>query len=187
MSIPKDSGTEKMSTRLIKRSMTLFEVLIVMVLIAAALSATVIPISKALKGERFERGVDRLIAKIELAQGVMLDFQTDVQLFLIQEGNIIKSRIETHRPLPAYLDQSLNRYNIIEGIEQMAFNNKCDDIEIQFDGTLGTVSKGALTLISHKKRETLNLKGYPAQIKRGEYADPNIQEAHYPEEVLSTL
>ena len=185
-------GIVKMSTRQIKRSITLFEVLIVMSLIAVALGASFIPVSKALRGEKFERGVEQLTAKIALAQEVMLDFQTDVSLFLFQEGNEIKCVIKTHKKLPTYLEKSLNRYKTINGIEQMAFNNEVHkDIEIQFDGVLGTVSKGTLTLISNKKEVTLNLKGYPAHITRGEHAEANSQkvneEASYPEEIISII
>src|SRR5690625_456989 len=59
-----------------KRAFTLMEIMLVVALIGFALSAISIQVPKALRGETFERGVDRVKSRIALAQELMLDYQT---------------------------------------------------------------------------------------------------------------
>lgn len=171
-----------------KRAVTLFEVLVVMTLLAVALGAAFIPLSKALRGERFERGVDQLIGKLALAQEIMLDFHTDVLITLDKQGDEVICKLKPCQKLPPHLEKTLNRYETIKGIDEIAFDNEeRNSIVLHFDGTLGTTPEGKLVLTSNNKEEVLVLKGYPTQIKRGEHADKNSSEANYPEEIVSTI
>ena len=171
-----------------KQAFTLFEILIVMSLIAIAFGGLTLQISKALKGERFERGVEQIIAKIALAQELMLDFHADIQLTLNHAQDVWKCELVVNRQLPAHQAKSINRYVNIKGIEGIAFDGTFKEIiELQFDGTLGTIPKGVLTLISNHKKETIVLNGDPSHIRRGTYVQKNNCQAIYPEEIFSAL
>ena len=173
----------------LKRSITLMEMMIVVALVAVSLGAMSFPIAKALQGEKFAHGVDGIIGKIMLAQEVMLDFDTDVQLFLKKdkEGKGIHCHIVPGIPLPPHIEKGLNHRPLIVGIDEMAFNleNK-NNIEISFEGPLGSISQGILTLRASGKEEHITLPGYPKHICRGNYA-PTPCSTSYPEEIVSAL
>lgn len=160
-----------------------------MVLIAAAFGVTAFPLAQALKSERFVRGVDGVTRKIMFAAEVMLDFHTDVSLILEKdpEGGGLTCHIAAAISLPAHIEKGLNHRPKIAGIEAMAFNHEPKaKIELLFDGTLGGVPEGILTLIAHGKQEEIILPGYPKSIKRGMNATA-IPPTPYPEEIVSVI
>lgn len=173
-----------------KRPFTLFEILIVMTLIATALGVLTLQISKAIKGERFERGVDQVIVKLALAQELMLDFHTDVVVNLTfnQETKNLVCTLDIARPLPPNLEKSINRYQTIKGIEEIATQEGLrNSITLCFDATLGTIPQTDLSLLAHNKKAVLILDGYPAQIKRGIFHGQTKNcQATYPKESLSS-
>jgi prepilin-type N-terminal cleavage/methylation domain-containing protein len=171
-----------------KSPFTLIEMLIVLTLIASALGALSLQISKALKGERFERGVEQVIAKLTLAQELMLDFHTDVHLTLTQEKGGVVCTLKTDLRLPDHLERAINLYNKIEGIEQMCFDNRAKAIiALYYDGATGVTPQGTLTLVAPRKGESIILKGYPAQIRRGIDEQTKNCHADYPEEIFSAI
>jgi hypothetical protein len=142
--------------------------MVVMALIAIAVGGISLPISKALKRERFERGVDQVIAKITLAQELMLDFHTDVKLTLKRDNGKWVCDINTDRKLPREQERGVNHYAEIKGVEEITFEGGSgENVEILFSGTLGVISPGTLTLLSQDHKARIVLKGYPSQIKRG--------------------
>ncbi len=172
-----------------KRSITLMEMMIVISLIAVALGGMSLPISKALKSEKFARGVDGVIGKIMLAQEVMLDFHTDVRLILEkdEEGKGVNCHIIANIPLQPQIEKGLNHRPLIAGITEMAFNHERENrIEFSFDGTLGSVPQGTLTLMAPGKEEKIVLPGYPRQIRRGNHVQIT-SSTPYPEEIVSAL
>jgi prepilin-type N-terminal cleavage/methylation domain-containing protein len=172
-----------------KSALTLIEMLLVISLLAIAFGVISVPISKALKKEKFERGVDQLLVKLALAQELMLDFQTNVSLTLAldQEHEKVTCRLETERRLPDHLETSINRYGKVAGIQEMQFDDSVrNTLVLYFDASFGTTSKGVLTLISGMNKAQINLKGYPARIKRGD-DEENECQVPYPEEILSAL
>ena len=172
-----------------KRSITLMEMMIVISLIAVALGGMALPISKALKGEKFAHGVDAVIGKIMLAQEVMLDFHADVKLILEQdkEGKGIDCLIVAAIPLPPHIEKGLNHRPHIAGIMEMAVNHeKKNRVELSFDGTLGSVPQGILSLIAPGKEEHIALPGYPRQIRRGNHVQ-TTSNTSYPEEIVSAF
>jgi type II secretory pathway pseudopilin PulG len=172
-----------------KRPFTLFEILIVIALITVALGVMTLQIPKALKGAKFERGVERIIAKLALAQEVMLDFRTDVYLTFKQQEGVMECTLTAGRKLPPRLEESLNRYKKIEGIEAVAFDTSAggDVPQLYFDGAVGATPQGILTLSGYGREEKIVLNGYPAQIKRGTYVQANERTIDYPEEIFSAL
>lgn len=172
-----------------KRSITLMEMMIVISLIAVALGAMSLPISKALKSETFAHGVDGVIGKIMLAQEVMLDFNTDLQLFLKkdEEGKGIHCHIVPGIPLPPHIEKGLNHRPLIPGITEMAFNHEIkNSIQLSFEGPIGSISQGTLTLGASGKEEHIALPGYPKHIRRGNYVQ-TTSSTPYPEEIISAL
>lgn len=159
-----------------------------MVILSAVLGAAALPLSKALRTERFERGVDQIITRLAFAQEVMLDFETDVLVTLEREDKEITCSIKTQKVLPPAFEKILNLHKKIQGIDEMSFDNEIlNKIEIHFDSSLGTTTKGKLTLHLGNQEEILTLKGHPTQIKRGDYAKILSSEAHYPQEIVSAL
>jgi len=171
-----------------KQSFTLLEMLIVIVLISTSFSVIAIQIPKALKMERFEVAVEAVIAKITLAQELMLDYRTDVTLTLAQDKRGIRCDFKLDQPMSRKVKAKLKKNLAIRGIETIAFNGEpTPAVDLLFDGTLGATPRGRLLLGSKKHKTTLILQGYPAKILR---EDDNLAEethASYPEEILSTL
>lgn len=177
-----------MPIRLNKRSFTLLEILIVMLLISAALGALSLQIAKAIKKERFERGVEQVITKLMLAQELMLDYHCDACLTLRQQQSGILCTIQLNTPLPHHLERSINRYSHIKGIEGIIFDNLMkDEVVLCFEGSLGISPQGVLTLVYQDLNKNLLLKGYPAQIIKGCDEHQKEHKAIYPEEILSAF
>jgi len=177
-----------MHKRCIKRSFTLLEILLVISLIATGLGVLSLQISKALKKEKFEQGVEQLISKLTLAQGLMLDFQTNVRVKLFQETVEVVCTIETDKTLPPHLERSINRYHKIPAILEMQLDRSVqEEIILNYDASLGITTQGVLTLISGPNEEQIHLKGYPTRVKRGANEKNNECHVPYPEEILSTL
>lgn len=182
-SILKKHVNGKMRTKLSKRSFTLIEMLIVMTLIAAALGTLSLQVAKALKGGRFESGVDQVMGKLTLAQELMLDFHTDVTVVFTRQTEGIECKLIAGRLLPDAIERAMNRYKLIKGIEEVTFSGEA----LFFDGTLGTTPHGALSLSSQSSKATLILNGYPARITRGIYCEKEEAYAVYPEEIISFI
>lgn len=167
-----------------RRSFTLLEILIVVVLIGMASGVAVVQIPKLLKGESFERGVEQVVSKILLAQELMLDFDTDVSLSMeIMPSKGLRVTLTSLHPVPEKIKRVLNRYSLIKGIEECKFNDS-NEFKLLFDRTLGASPRGTLILKGAQKRVELCLKGFPSKpLKDESIHDP--KEALYPEEVLS--
>lgn len=180
-----------MSTKLKlnKRSLTLIEIVIVIGLIAMAFGILAFPLSKALQKEKFERGVQQMMAKLSLAQELMLDFHTDVHLTFSQsEKKRICCHIDLDLKLPDHLEKSFNRYEKIDGIEAMLCDGQVmETFTLCYDKALGTTPKTTLTFIHGDLCEKIVLNGYPAQTKRGDNHKPRESHALYPEEILSII
>ncbi len=167
--------------------MTLIEILIVMVLIGVGLGTLAFPLSKAVKKEKFNKALSQVITEITLAQELMLDLRTDVELILEHENQTVNCKITPLAKLPKNLEASINAYHTIEGIDEMAFEGEVKSrIELHFEGKVGTVTQGALKLKSGDLEKTIHLQGYPKDIKR-DTSVQKIQQATYPEEILSLI
>ena len=159
----------------------------VIALITLIASVVTLQISKALKKERFEQGVESVLAKLALAQELMLDFHTDVRVCFEKQGEILSCTLTTNLSLPPHLESSINRYSKISGVSSIAFNGVPKaHCELLFDGTLGSVPVGTLTLSKETKEESIFLNGYPAHFKRGKNEEKHIRPAIYPEEAIKT-
>jgi len=177
----------KRPKRLNKRAFTLFEILLVITLMATALGAIGFPALQAMRGEKFERAVDQVIGKLTLAQELMLDFQTDVILRLEQKQNGLKCTFQTHKKLPTHIQKALHQNSTLVGVEQISFDQEIyNTLELHYEGSLGATPQGTLELFAHKKKQIISLKGYPTKITRGEHVQKSF-EAPYPEEILSLI
>lgn len=174
--------------RLDKRSITLLEILLVMVLVGFTLGVIATQAPKAFKGGTFERGVDQIKTRIALAQELMLSYQTDVTLTLVPEKKGMWCYLETAKPLPSKLKRPVNRQAFIKGIEEACFDGvSANEIVLSFDGTLGTTSKGRLLLKGGNREAILTLKGFPSYIQRGDIYVAEETEAIYPEAIFSLI
>lgn len=167
-------GTQNMR----KHPVTLLEILLVIALVGLTFGVIATQLPKALRGEKFERGVDQMKSRIELAQEVMLDYQTDLKLFFESTQKGMVCVIDSERPLPGRVKKAFLRP--IEGIEEIS-----SDV-LEFDGKLGTPPKGKLILKGNNREAILRLKGFPSALVRGGENVPD-SEADYPEAVLSFI
>ena len=171
-----------------KRAFTLFEILIVISLIAISFGFTAIQVPKALKKERFETAVEEVIAKISLATELMLDYRMDVVLIFSQKEGELFYDFKLNQPIPPKLNAKLKRNPKIKGIEKIAFDGKpCQTIGLLFDGTLGAISRGGLHLEGNGQEAHLLLRGFPSKIIRGNNDLSKEASPFYPEEILSAL
>jgi hypothetical protein len=178
----------KLPTQLNKRSVTLLEVLFVMLLLGLISGTIAFPIRKALRGEKFERGVDQIISKMTLAQELMLNFNADVHLALRQKGEEIECLLTVERPLPLKLEREINRHTSIKGIAQMNEDGVPKEaVDLFFSSEFKETPKKELTFQSENKDARILLKGYPYAIKRSKNEETITCYVPYPEEILSSL
>lgn len=170
-----------MASKPVKRSFTLLEILIVVLLIGLATSVVAFQMPKLLRGESFGKGVEQVMSKIVLAGELMLDFDTDVDLVWTQEGKWIKVILDPRNPVPEKVKRLINRYAVIKGIEEIEF----DGGRLHFDKTLGATPHCELTLKGGGQSAKLYLRGFPSKPLKKEETHGSSQTAHYPEEVLS--
>jgi len=167
---------------------TLFELLVVIALVGAAFGLIAIQVPKALKKERFETTIEQVIAKISLAQELMIDYHTDVDLTFAEQPKGVACHITVNQPLPAKLTSHLSKHQLIEGIDTIAFNEKPSQvIHLLFDATLGATPKGRFFLAAKECKATLILRGFPSKILRGNHEIIKEDNPLYPEEILYTL
>jgi len=147
------------------RPFTLIELLLVIFLIGIGVSLLSLNIPRVLKRQKFERGVDLIVHKIELAQETLLDYRADVHLAFWQEGGKLWVKITVDQPLCERLKNALNRHCEIRGVETVTFNDRELPFELFFDGSLGLTPYGSLHCVGgSKQRITIPLKGYPCSV-----------------------
>lgn len=160
-----------------RRAFTLFEMLLVLFLIATALGTIAIQVPKAWKKETFEGGVSRVISKIELAQELMLNSHLDVVLILTLKGKGLDCEIRSQQPVSEAFLRKLNRYKTIEGITEIGFDHeRANRIELHFENAIGATREGTLVLGAEGKEQKICLPGFPSRIVRGEYVKENIKK-----------
>ncbi len=175
--------------RMAKRPFTLMEILLVVALIGLTFGAISFQFPKALRKETFEQGVDQVKTRIALAQELMLNYQTDVVLKFSydDEKKGMRCFIQATKPLSDKLKRSVNRNQLIKGIEEVAFEDSgALEVDLHFDGTLGATPRGRLVLKGHNREAILTLKGFPSHILRGDHVAEESQ-ATYPEEIISFI
>lgn len=160
-----------------RRAFTLFELLLVLFLIATALGTIAIQVPKAWKKETFEGGVSRVISKIELAQELMLNTRLDVILVLTVEEKGLKCEIQSQQPISEAFLRKLNRYDTIAGITELGFDHeKANRVELHFESAIGGTRAGTLVLGTEGKEQKICLPGFPSRIVRGEYVKEDIKK-----------
>ncbi len=165
-----------------KSSLTLLELILVISIASLLVGAGTLQIPRFLAHERFEKEVKLVQQKIELAQELMLDFETDITLQLLATDAGTTLKLLSTKPLK----KRWNRKEMtLKQIKQIAFDReKTDDLKLLYDCQMGGCPKGNLKLIGKKKEVTLFLPGYPGKIKRGEKLEDG-KNAPYPQEMFS--
>lgn len=147
-----------------KQALTLLEMVLVMALVSIALGTLAFKIPQALRVEKFESSLQRLLAKLELAEEWVLNYQTDIHLHFEKEKEHLRVVLEPQIPLTSPLAE-LNRYSDLEGIHSVSFN-KQPLSSLVYDASIGATPTGELTIQGKNQEATLILKGYPGSIVR---------------------
>lgn len=168
-----------------KRALSLLEILVALSVLSLALGAAAIPLGKMVRSETFHSGVEKLCTKLELAQQVMLDFQTDVEVRIRQEEGALVCTLNPRRPLPEALLAALNLHPKIKGIRSLSYEGQEGGVHLHYEGVTGAIPKGTLSLLGNREEEVIVLPGYPCRIKKGQICEKNAASAPYPEEILS--
>ncbi|MCP5470301.1 MAG: hypothetical protein H7A36_07360 [Chlamydiales bacterium] len=166
-----------------RNSFTLLELLCVLTLIAFVLGTGGIQMKRALSGERFERAVEQIERKLELAQEIMLDCNTDVIVTFETGEKGVVCQLHTLKPLPKrwrrFLTVNLKEVNAI------SFDGeRVQKLELTYDSALGACPCGHLLIQGKKRVRMLTLPNYPGKIKKGVSDEKGIF-VPYPQEVLS--
>ncbi|NGX61222.1 MAG: hypothetical protein K940chlam9_00705 [Chlamydiae bacterium] len=170
-----------------KRAFTLVEILLGLTLLAIFLGTASISIPKALAKERFEKGMSRAVARLSLAQEVMLDYGSDVEVVFSfrEDGEGIEIELKPLKPLSEALLTHLNRSSHVEEIVSGRFDETPLPFTLFFDGTVGATPAGVLSLEGKRGNSgELTLRGFPSEIKRGSYAISETEIGTYPEALL---
>lgn len=163
-----------------RQPVTLLEILIVIVLVGMTCTLIGVNAPKAFRGERFERGVDVIASKLRLAQEIMLDHRSDVEVRFTPEEGGLRCELIVAKPLPEEVSDALNRRAFVKGV------TGCSETALFYEGSLGVTPKMTLKLFGKDRETKLALKGFPSAIKRGE-EEVEIAQASYPEAALYAL
>ncbi|MFN0064999.1 MAG: Tfp pilus assembly protein FimT/FimU [Chlamydiales bacterium] len=165
-------------------SFTLFELLLVMSLVALVLGVGGLQIPRLLSHERFEAGVAKIEKMVELSSEIMLDCKADVTLVLRQEEEGVVCQIEVTSSLPKRWNRFL-RCGPIASIQGVSFDDTPSrELLLSFDASLGSIPKGCLTLHGKKRSSRLFLSGYPGKMGKNEEVK-DVRTPLYPQEVFS--
>lgn len=171
---------------------TLLEMMLVVALCATTVAYGGYAFSDWLYRERFERGVEEVCAKLALAQELALDYRMDVSLSLTRGNGGVYCHLTPGRPIGEALGRRLNQKEKIETLDQFGLLRTSgepekaytDQLDLHFDGTLGTTPSGTLILAGRGIETQVALRGFPSEIGRGEYVD-HPPKATYPQALLS--
>ncbi len=168
------------------RAFSLIEILIVMLLIGIGLSMGGIQISKALSNERFERAIDALAARLEMAQNLMLDMRMDISVTWEKRAEGVLCKITPLRPISRELEKMVSLHQLIKGVDEIAYE-RVPFQELFYEANLGLTPRGEVLIRKGDKSALLLLRGYPSKIRRKDHDLEKMQEASYPEEILSLI
>jgi hypothetical protein len=167
-------------------SFTLFEILMTLLLISVALAGIGFKAPALFRQERFERGAERLINQIALAQEIMLAYQTDVTLSmcLYEKGVICTYDVSTPE-VRRVLRKKIGRPLFVKGIEGLYFDEKkVDKVILSFQIENCSTTQGRLSFQCRERKVTCHLPGFPVSLhkekEKKEYAK-KLSPAVYPQ------
>src|SRR4051794_25066422 len=165
---------------------TLFEILLVITLIALIGGTCVFSLPKALKQEREEKSMASLIAKVEIAKEVMVDYDADVTLILSQAAEGVTCHLYPSKPMRESIKKALNKESFFPGIERVVWRGVTyRELKLPFVASDGKIPEGVLELHCKEKVCRYYLPGYLGEIKKNYDTEIQKPQAPYPQEVLS--
>ena len=180
------------------RSMTLIEIVIVLAVLSMVIGVVGFNLANMAQQERFRAGSTFLVDRLQLAQDIMILFETDVKAILTKQENTLGFRLEldSSRIQGTALEGVIRPINI-PGITAFTFTDargvsQADRIELLFMSRGTKMSRGTLMLTGAPGNEDLTryitLSGYPRVIRYASEPEqddliPNLSEQLYPVEV----
>lgn len=148
-----------------KASLTLIEILLVLVLLAGA-SFIGIKGPALLKKSRFDREVSSIVHKLELAQALMLNYRTFLIANFTQEKEGLKVEFTGGPALsPKWMDL-LNKKGQFPSIKTFHWRGSLQQaLTLYYEDTLASTPQGELALFNEKGGSTLLLRGFPSPIR----------------------
>lgn len=157
---------------------TLFEILIVISVLALVAGLVSINIRKALHEQNFRSEVELVVNKLRVAQDLMLIFRGEVKVLIKKDEND-KGLIwlEFESKMPGHWEREAKRIHTLKYIRTINFRDELlyansysvkkeddDTLEIRFLSNGSTMSKGLMQLASGDISRYIYLPGYPAPI-----------------------
>lgn len=163
-----------------RNNFTLFEILLVIMLIGIISGSISMAFPKMIRNERFESSCKKVEMKILAAFEVMLDYDTDVIMTFEETQEGIMCRLYPIKPLPQRILNALNKDNLLKGVHQVTFSGT---VPLDFNAQ-GSTPFGTLTLEGPRKA-AFHLKGFPTKLVKGDYEDKTPEKTPYPQELSS--
>jgi len=160
-------------------SFTLLELMIVIAVIALAVSATTYGIPRLLAQSRCEKDLARLQGTLALAETLMCAQHRDVVITCCPSQQGVVCTLHTPH---------IHKRYTLKHIDFLAFNGKAAPFELVFDASICRVPQGLLELRHASSSYFLHLPGYPGGISLHPSPQPlGVEYAvSYPKELLST-
>jgi type II secretory pathway pseudopilin PulG len=165
--------------------LTLIEIMLVLLLISLIGAYSLRKLPRLLKEQQFERSLDLLMSKIQLAQEFMLSYRKDIILQFLPSEKGMLVLLKPQQPLMPHLQKGFNRNILLKGIEQITFEEQSPPFELCFDASLGLMPVGSLTCASENLSEAITLKGFPSPLKKGRIKTYEQTACPYPEILVS--
>lgn len=174
-----------------RRFLTLLELLIVISILAITASVLTFNIAGIFRDQRFRADVEKVVDKLQMAQNVMLILNSDVTVSIAkndQDQYVMKLKAE--KPLPLHLDKIAEKKVVLDGINEITFNDEKDSIVLEFKALKHVVPTGILTMkVDEELESSVTLFGYSHPIVIGKKEILSTEEIQnesallYPKEV----
>lgn len=165
-----------------KAAFTLIEIFIVVAIIGLASGFLSINIKNSLAKQHFLTSHDLLIEKMQLAQEIALDYDSDVVLDLHLTDQGLNCQLSIFGNLPPKIIRMINDNLYLKEITALEWEHiSTRNLRLYFNSNqLG--SQGELELQGKLEKATIYLPGYPAKIAKKNNGLPN-EKAPYPQEI----
>jgi hypothetical protein len=150
--------------------------LVALALLTMTISALPWILPRLSKESRFEKSVQLLQSHLAFAQELMIDYDTDVHVFLKPSNGSIACQIRPVKQVGVALCKRLETPVQLPGISHVSHDHLLFDRHGR--------QKGLTLTLQGKKKVEIALKGYPARIVKG-FHEEKIFQCPYPKEMLA--
>lgn len=147
--------TRKKKTTVYKRSLSLLELMVVLAILALVGSLFGVRGKEMIEHYAFSSAVDKVASRCKLARCLADNYQTDVQVKIVQTPKGMTVALQSDEPPLQKLPQFTQPLNV-KGIKQIRFEDEnVEEVVVLFSGSGGIFPEGVVYLEGKKKAKEI--------------------------------